>query len=73
MTTPLTLITGASRGLGLALLELRLQQGHRVLAIARKRPRKAAVNCSSDWLSFSMRVASAPIVVMMFFTRCWSS
>ena len=38
MNTPLTLITGASRGLGLALLELRLQQGHRVLAIARKAP-----------------------------------
>jgi len=38
MTTPLTIITGASRGLGLALLELRLQQGHRVLAIARKAP-----------------------------------
>jgi NAD(P)-dependent dehydrogenase (short-subunit alcohol dehydrogenase family) len=38
MKTPLTIITGASRGLGLALLALRLQQGHRVLAIARAAP-----------------------------------
>ena len=38
MNTPLTIITGASRGLGLALLEQRLQQGHHVLAIARKPP-----------------------------------
>ncbi len=36
--TPLTLITGASRGLGLALLEQRLHEGHRVLAIARRAP-----------------------------------
>jgi NAD(P)-dependent dehydrogenase (short-subunit alcohol dehydrogenase family) len=38
MKTPLTIITGASRGLGHAMLELRLQQGHRVLSIARQAP-----------------------------------
>jgi hypothetical protein len=38
MHTPLTIITGASRGLGLALAEQRLREGHRVLAIARRAP-----------------------------------
>jgi NAD(P)-dependent dehydrogenase (short-subunit alcohol dehydrogenase family) len=38
MTTPLTLITGASRGLGLAVAEQLLQQGHRVLALSRRAP-----------------------------------
>jgi len=38
MSTPLTIITGASRGLGLAMAEQLLQQGHQVLAIARKAP-----------------------------------
>jgi NAD(P)-dependent dehydrogenase (short-subunit alcohol dehydrogenase family) len=38
MNSPLTIITGASRGLGLAMLELCLRQGHRVLSIARKAP-----------------------------------
>jgi benzil reductase ((S)-benzoin forming) len=36
--TPLTVITGASRGLGLAVAEGLLQRGHRVLAIARRAP-----------------------------------
>ncbi len=38
MSTPLTVITGASRGLGLALAQQRLASGHRVLAIARAAP-----------------------------------
>jgi NAD(P)-dependent dehydrogenase (short-subunit alcohol dehydrogenase family) len=38
MHTPLTLITGASRGLGLAMAEQLLARGHRVLAIARRAP-----------------------------------
>jgi len=38
MHTPLTIITGASRGLGLALAAQRLREGHRVLAIARRAP-----------------------------------
>lgn len=37
-TTPLTLVTGASRGLGLAMTEQLLAAGHRVLAIARRSP-----------------------------------
>lgn len=36
MTTHLTILTGASRGLGLALTERLLAQGHRVLAISRR-------------------------------------
>ncbi len=38
MHTHLTILTGASRGLGLAMAEQRLQQGHQVLAIARSAP-----------------------------------
>ncbi len=38
MKTPLTLITGASRGLGLAMTQQRLAAGHRVLALARRAP-----------------------------------
>jgi len=38
MKTPLTLLTGASRGLGLAMAEQLLAAGHRVLAISRKAP-----------------------------------
>ncbi|MDE2080618.1 MAG: SDR family NAD(P)-dependent oxidoreductase [Burkholderiales bacterium] len=36
--TPLTIVTGASRGLGLALAEQLLARGHRVLAISRRSP-----------------------------------
>jgi NAD(P)-dependent dehydrogenase (short-subunit alcohol dehydrogenase family) len=36
MTRPLTLLTGASRGLGLALAEALLARGHEVIAIARR-------------------------------------
>ena len=38
MGYPLTILTGASRGLGLALAEQLLQQGHRLLAISRRAP-----------------------------------
>ena len=43
MTQHLTIITGASRGLGLALAEQLLAHGHRVLAIARRTVDVAAV------------------------------
>ncbi len=36
MNTPLTILTGASRGLGAAMAEQLLQRGHRVLAISRR-------------------------------------
>lgn len=36
--TPLTFLTGASRGLGLAMAEQLLQQGHRLLTISRRPP-----------------------------------
>ncbi len=38
MKTSITVITGASRGLGLAMARQRLAAGHRVLAIARRAP-----------------------------------
>jgi benzil reductase ((S)-benzoin forming) len=38
MKTPLTIVTGASRGLGLAMTEQLLLRGHRVLAISRRTP-----------------------------------
>lgn len=38
MNLPLTILTGASRGLGRAVAELRLQQGHQLLAISRRSP-----------------------------------
>jgi NAD(P)-dependent dehydrogenase (short-subunit alcohol dehydrogenase family) len=38
MKTPVTIVTGASRGLGLAVAEQLLAAGHRVLAIARRAP-----------------------------------
>jgi benzil reductase ((S)-benzoin forming) len=38
MTSPLTLITGGSRGLGWALVQHCLEAGHRVLCIARRPP-----------------------------------
>ena len=38
MTSPLTLITGGSRGLGWALVQNCLEAGHRVLCIARRPP-----------------------------------
>lgn len=38
MTSPLTLITGGSRGLGWALVQHCLDAGHRVLSIARRSP-----------------------------------
>lgn len=38
MKTPLTILTGASRGLGLAMTEQLLAEGHRVLALSRRTP-----------------------------------
>jgi benzil reductase ((S)-benzoin forming) len=38
MSNPVTIVTGASRGLGLAIAAQLLQQGHRVLSIARGTP-----------------------------------
>jgi len=38
MNPNLTILTGASRGLGLAMTEQLLQRGHRVLAISRREP-----------------------------------
>jgi NAD(P)-dependent dehydrogenase (short-subunit alcohol dehydrogenase family) len=61
MTRHLTLITGASRGLGLALTEQLLAQGHRVLALAR-RPTLAAVPPGGELISWEVDLAdSAPV------------
>ncbi len=61
MTQHLTVITGASRGLGLALTEQLLAQGHRVLALARK-PTVAAVPTGSELISWEVDlVDSAPV------------
>ena len=61
MTRHLTLITGASRGLGLALTEQLLAQGHRVLALAR-RPTVADVPYGSELISWQVDlVDSAPV------------
>lgn len=38
MSTPLTILTGASRGLGLAMAEQRLAAGHRLLTLSRRAP-----------------------------------
>jgi NAD(P)-dependent dehydrogenase (short-subunit alcohol dehydrogenase family) len=57
----LTIVTGASRGLGLALVEQLLAQGHRVLAMAR-RPTLAAVPAGSGLISWEVDLAeSAPV------------
>ena len=61
MTRHLTLITGASRGLGLALTEQLLARGHRVLALARQ-PTRAAVPAGSELTSWEVDlVDSAPV------------
>ncbi len=61
MTQHLTLITGASRGLGLALTEQLLAQGHRVLALARQ-PTVTAVPAGSELTSWEVDlVDSAPV------------
>ena len=59
--TALTIVTGASRGLGLALVEQLLAQGHRVLAMARK-PTLAAVPDGAELVSWAVDLAaSAPV------------
>ncbi len=61
MTRHLTLITGASRGLGLALTEQLLTQGHRVLALARQ-PTVATASTGSELISWQVDlVDSAPV------------
>jgi NAD(P)-dependent dehydrogenase (short-subunit alcohol dehydrogenase family) len=61
MNRHLTLITGASRGLGLALTEQLLAQGHRVLALAR-RPTVASVPPGGELISWEVDLAdSAPV------------
>jgi benzil reductase ((S)-benzoin forming) len=57
MNTHLTIITGASRGLGLAMAEQRLARGDRVLAIARH-PTAVSAN-AGELLSWSLDL-SAP-------------
>ena len=58
MTQHLTIITGASRGLGLALTEQRLARGDRVLALAR-RPTEAQAPAGSELLSWEVDLADA--------------
>jgi NAD(P)-dependent dehydrogenase (short-subunit alcohol dehydrogenase family) len=61
MTQHLTLITGASRGLGLALTEQLLAQGHRVLAMARQ-PTVLTVPAGSELISWEVDlVDSEPV------------
>ncbi len=61
MTRHLTLITGASRGLGLALTEQLLAQGHQVLALARQ-PTVTAVPPGSALISWEVDlVDSEPV------------
>ncbi|MDQ2778672.1 MAG: SDR family NAD(P)-dependent oxidoreductase [Pseudomonadota bacterium] len=56
MPTHLTIITGASRGLGLAMAQQRLAEGHRVLAIARSRPARR-LQCGADLQSWQFDLA----------------
>jgi NAD(P)-dependent dehydrogenase (short-subunit alcohol dehydrogenase family) len=61
MTRHLTLITGASRGLGLALTEQLLAQGHRVLALARQ-PTVAAGPPGSELISWEVDLVDSAAV-----------
>ena len=58
MTAHLTIITGASRGLGLAMAEQRLARGDRVLALARRRT-EAEAPAGSELLSWEVDLADA--------------
>lgn len=58
-TRPLTIVTGASRGLGLAVCQQLLAQGHTVVAIAR-RPTELPVPPGAELLSWSQDLADAP-------------
>jgi len=56
----LSIVTGASRGLGLALCRLRLAQGHTVVAIAR-RATELTVPPGGEWLTWTLDLAE-PLV-----------
>jgi benzil reductase ((S)-benzoin forming) len=65
MTRPLTIVTGASRGLGLAMAEQLLAQGHRVLALARQ-PTRAAVPAGAELISWQADLADpAPVAARL--------
>ena len=65
MTTPLTIVTGASRGLGLALTEQLLARGHRVLAIARRHI-ELGVPSGAELLHWPLDLAdSAPVAARL--------
>ena len=65
MTTPLTIVTGASRGLGLALTEQLLARGHRVLAISRRHI-ELAVPSGAELLHWPLDLAdSAPVAARL--------
>ncbi len=58
MSLHLTIITGASRGLGLALAEQLLARGHRVLALSRQ-PQALAVPTGDELIHWSVDLADA--------------
>ena len=61
MKQALSIVTGSSRGLGLALVQQLLAQGQRVLALAR-RPTEAAVPAGAELISWPVDLAdSAPV------------
>lgn len=61
MTTPLTILTGASRGLGLAVAEQLLQRGHRVLALSRRVPTLPTAP-GDGWIHWAIDLADAEAV-----------
>ncbi|MDP1533850.1 MAG: SDR family NAD(P)-dependent oxidoreductase, partial [Rubrivivax sp.] len=58
MTTHLTILTGASRGLGLAMAEQLLRAGHRVLAISR-RATELPTHAGGELISWQADLADA--------------
>ncbi len=64
MTLHITLITGASRGMGLALAEQLLRQGHRLLCISRSRAETLdtlAQQTQADLTQWQADLADAPL------------
>ncbi|MDP1650439.1 MAG: SDR family NAD(P)-dependent oxidoreductase [Rubrivivax sp.] len=65
MTTHLTILTGASRGLGLAMAQQRLAAGHRLLTISR-RPAELAVAAGAGLEQWSADLADpAPVATRL--------
>ena len=65
MRTPLTILTGASRGLGLAMATQRLAAGHRLLTISR-RPAELPVAASTGLEQWSADLADpAPVAARL--------